>query len=113
MWAGHGGLVDAQSLQTCSNPGREAIPPARSANALTGSAADLAQDTFEAAARAWAVLRGQATGRQRAWLLSTLAHKNVSDIRRRQALRARAPARGAAQAHRRAGTVLPGRPAQW
>jgi RNA polymerase sigma factor (sigma-70 family) len=54
-------------------------------------AADLAQDTFEAAARAWAILRGQAAGRQRAWLLSTLAHKSVSDIRRQQALRRRQP----------------------
>jgi RNA polymerase sigma factor (sigma-70 family) len=54
-------------------------------------AADLVQDTFEAAARAWAMLRGQAAGRQRAWLLSTLAHKNVSDIRRQQALRRRQP----------------------
>jgi RNA polymerase sigma factor (sigma-70 family) len=31
-------------------------------------AADLVQDTFEAAARAWATLRGHASGRQRAWL---------------------------------------------
>lgn len=54
-------------------------------------AADLVQDTFEAAARAWAVLRGLGAGRQRAWLLSTLAHKNVSDIRRQQALRRRQP----------------------
>src|ERR1700752_4628087 len=54
-------------------------------------AADLVQDTFEAAARAWAMLRGQEAGRQRAWLLSTLAHKNVSDIRRQQALRRRQP----------------------
>lgn len=54
-------------------------------------AADLVQDTFEAAARAWAMLRGQAARRQRAWLLSTLAHKNVSDIRRQQALRRRQP----------------------
>src|SRR6266571_1090213 len=30
-------------------------------------AADLVQDTFEAAARAWATLRGHASGRQRAW----------------------------------------------
>ena len=54
-------------------------------------AADLVQDTFEAAARAWAVLRGQVAGRQRAWLLSTLAHKNVSDFRRQEALRRRQP----------------------
>jgi RNA polymerase sigma factor (sigma-70 family) len=54
-------------------------------------AADLVQDTFEAAARAWAMLRGQATGRQRAWLLGTLAHKDISDFRRKEALRRRQP----------------------
>jgi RNA polymerase sigma factor (sigma-70 family) len=54
-------------------------------------AADLVQDTFEAAARAWAVLRGQLADQQRAWLLSTLAHKNVSGFRRREALRRRQP----------------------
>ena len=54
-------------------------------------AADLVQDTFEAAARAWAALRGQGAGRQRAWLLSTLAHKNISDFRRQEALRRRQP----------------------
>ena len=47
-------------------------------------AADLVQDTFEAAARAWATLRGHAEGRQRAWLLGTLANKDISDFRRRQ-----------------------------
>ena len=41
-------------------------------------AADLVQDTFEAAARAWATLRGHAEGRQRAWLLGTLANKDIS-----------------------------------
>jgi RNA polymerase sigma factor (sigma-70 family) len=54
-------------------------------------AADLAQDTFEAAARAWATLRGHAGGRQRAWLLGTLAHKDVSDFRRKEAFRRRQP----------------------
>ena len=54
-------------------------------------AADLVQDTFEAAARAWAALRGHAGGRQRAWLLSTLAHKDISDFRRQEALRRRQP----------------------
>jgi RNA polymerase sigma factor (sigma-70 family) len=54
-------------------------------------AADLVQDTFEAAARAWAALRGQGAGRQRAWLLSTLAHKNISDFRRQEVLRRRQP----------------------
>jgi RNA polymerase sigma factor (sigma-70 family) len=54
-------------------------------------AADLVQDTFEAAARAWAMLREQASGRQRAWLLGTLANKDVSDFRRREAFRRRQP----------------------
>ena len=52
-------------------------------------AADLVQDTFEAAARAWATLRGHASGRQRAWLLGTLANKDVSDFRRKEAFRRR------------------------
>jgi RNA polymerase sigma-70 factor, ECF subfamily len=55
-------------------------------------AADLVQDTFEAAARAWDMLREHASHRQRAWLLSTLAHKNISDFRRQQAFRRRQPA---------------------
>jgi RNA polymerase sigma factor (sigma-70 family) len=54
-------------------------------------AADLVQDTFEAAARAWAALRGLLAGQQRAWLLSTLAHKNISGFRRQEALRRRQP----------------------
>jgi RNA polymerase sigma factor (sigma-70 family) len=54
-------------------------------------AADLVQDTFEAAAVAWAVLREHPSGRQRAWLLSTLAHKDISDLRRRAAFRRREP----------------------
>jgi RNA polymerase sigma factor (sigma-70 family) len=52
-------------------------------------AADLVQDTFEAAARAWAVLRERASGRQRAWLLGALAKKDISDFRRREAFRRR------------------------
>ena len=52
-------------------------------------AADLVQDTFEAAARAWAVLRDHASGRQRAWLLGTLVNKNISDFRRKEAFRRR------------------------
>ncbi len=55
-------------------------------------AADLVQDTFEAAARAWATLRGHDRGRQRAWLLGTLVHKDISDYRRKEAFRLRAPA---------------------
>jgi hypothetical protein len=43
-------------------------------------AADLVQDTFEASAVAWAVLREHPVGRQRAWLLTTLAHKDVSGL---------------------------------
>ena len=54
-------------------------------------AADLVQDTFEAAARAWATLRGQASGRQRAWLLGTLVNKDISDYRRKEAFRRRQP----------------------
>jgi RNA polymerase sigma factor (sigma-70 family) len=54
-------------------------------------AADLVQDTFEAAARAWAMLRGHGGGRQRAWLLGTLANKDVSQFRRQQAFRRRQP----------------------
>src|ERR1700684_1963435 len=47
-------------------------------------AADLVQDTFEAAARAWGMLRGHADNRQRAWLLATLAHKNISAFRHQE-----------------------------
>ena len=54
-------------------------------------AADLVQDTFEAAARAWATLRGHAAGRQRAWLLGTLVNKDISDFRRKEAFRRRQP----------------------
>jgi RNA polymerase sigma factor (sigma-70 family) len=54
-------------------------------------AADLVQDTFEAAALAWAALREHPGGRQRAWLLSTLAHKDISHLRRQVAFRRREP----------------------
>jgi RNA polymerase sigma factor (sigma-70 family) len=54
-------------------------------------AADLVQDTFEAAARGWETLRAQASGRQRAWLLGTLVHKDISDYRRKEAFRRREP----------------------
>jgi RNA polymerase sigma factor (sigma-70 family) len=50
-------------------------------------AADLVQDTFEAAAMAWSLLREHPVDRQRAWLLGTLAHKDISDLRRRAAFR--------------------------
>ena len=55
-------------------------------------AADLVQDTFEATARAWATLREHPSGRQRAWLLGTLAHKDISGLRHEQAFRRRQPA---------------------
>jgi len=54
-------------------------------------AADLVQDTCEAAARAWPTLRERAGGRQRAWLLGTLANKDVSDFRHKEAFRRRQP----------------------
>lgn len=54
-------------------------------------AADLVQDTFEAAARAWGTLRGQAGRRQRAWLLGTLAHKDISGFRHQEAFSRRQP----------------------
>jgi RNA polymerase sigma factor (sigma-70 family) len=54
-------------------------------------AADLVQDTFEAAARAWPALRAHTDRRQRAWLLSTLAHKDISAFRRQEAFRRRQP----------------------
>jgi RNA polymerase sigma factor (sigma-70 family) len=54
-------------------------------------AADLVQDTFEAAARAWTRLRRRGGTQQRAWLLGTLANKNISDFRRREAFRRKQP----------------------
>ena len=54
-------------------------------------AADLVQDTFEAAARAWNGLREHTSHRQRAWLLSTLAHKDISDFRQRETFRRKQP----------------------
>ena len=54
-------------------------------------AADLVQDTFEAAARAWTRLRRRAGSQQRAWLLGTLANKDISDFRRKEAFRRRQP----------------------
>lgn len=54
-------------------------------------AADLVQDTFEAAARAWTSLRGRAANQQRAWLLSTLVNKDISDFRRRETFRRKQP----------------------
>ena len=54
-------------------------------------AADLVQDTFEAAARAWTRLRRRGGTQQRAWLLGTLANKHISDFRRREAFRRKQP----------------------
>ena len=54
-------------------------------------AADLVQDTFEAAARNWDTLRGHAAHRQRAWLLSTLAHKDINEFRHQEVFRRRQP----------------------
>ncbi len=55
-------------------------------------AADLVQDTFEAAARTWTRLRRLGGGQQRAWLLGTLANKDISDFRRRETFRRKQPA---------------------
>src|ERR1700684_1633731 len=57
----------------------------------TELAADLVQDTFEAAARAWPSLRGHASDRQRARVVDTLTKKDISDHRRREAFRRRQP----------------------
>jgi RNA polymerase sigma-70 factor (ECF subfamily) len=46
-------------------------------------AADLVQDTFEAAARNWETLRSLAPGQQRTWLRTTLSHKETDHFRRR------------------------------
>jgi RNA polymerase sigma factor (sigma-70 family) len=54
-------------------------------------AADLVQDTFEAAARAWTRLRRRGESQRRAWLLGTLANKDISDFRRREAFRRKQP----------------------
>ncbi len=54
-------------------------------------AADLAQDTFEAAALAWETLRNLAPAQQRAWLRTTLSHKETSHFRRRVAFRQKQP----------------------
>ena len=54
-------------------------------------AADLVQDTFEAAAITWAALREHPADRQRAWLLGTLVKKDISDYRRKEAFRRRQP----------------------
>jgi RNA polymerase sigma factor (sigma-70 family) len=50
-------------------------------------AADLVQDTFEAAALAWETLRKLNEVQQRAWLRTTLSYKETSHFRRRVAFR--------------------------
>lgn len=54
-------------------------------------AADLVQDTFEAAAHSWETLRGLAPAQQRAWLRSTLSHKDTDHFRRRRLFRRKQP----------------------
>ncbi len=54
-------------------------------------AADLVQDTFEAAARDWKTLRGLVPAQQRAWLRNTLWHKDTDQFRRRKAWRLKLP----------------------
>src|SRR5260370_6086336 len=77
FFAAHGRWLFGQAgMRTCG--GREL-------------AADLVQDTFEGAAQAWPALRERAGGRQRAWLLGTLANKDVSDFRHKEAFRRRQP----------------------
>jgi RNA polymerase sigma factor (sigma-70 family) len=65
------------------DPGEAAIPR----DQVKELAADLVQDTFEAAAIGWAALRAHPGDRQRAWLLGTLAHKDISDLRHRATFR--------------------------
>ena len=52
---------------------------------------DLVQAAFEAAARAWGILRCQAEEQRRAWLRATLANIAVSGFRREAAWRERLP----------------------
>ena len=54
-------------------------------------AADLVQDTFEAAARSWETLRGLAPAQQRAWLRNTLSNKETDQFRRRALFRRKEP----------------------
>ncbi len=54
-------------------------------------AADLVQDTFEAAARDWKALRALVPAQQRAWLRNTLWHKDIDQFRRRKAWRLKLP----------------------
>ena len=59
--------------------------------AIPESAADLVQDTFEAAALAWETLRDLAPAQQRVWLRTTLSNKETSNFRRRVSFRRKQP----------------------
>jgi len=54
-------------------------------------AADLVQDTFEAATLAWGTLRELSGAQQRAWLRTTLSNKDVSNFRRGALFRRKQP----------------------
>jgi RNA polymerase sigma factor (sigma-70 family) len=54
-------------------------------------AADLVQDTFEAAGRDWKTVRGLAPEQQRAWLRKTLSHKDTDHFRHRKVGRSKLP----------------------
>jgi RNA polymerase sigma factor (sigma-70 family) len=54
-------------------------------------AADLVQDTFEAATRVWETLRELTEVQQRAWLRTTLSYKETSNYRRRMTFRRKQP----------------------
>jgi len=54
-------------------------------------AADLVQDTFEAAALDWGTLRELTEVQQRAWLRTTLSYKEISNYRRRMTFRRKQP----------------------
>lgn len=54
-------------------------------------AADLVQDTFEAAALRWSVVRELNENQQRKWLRTTLSNKEVSQFRHRMSFRRKLP----------------------
>jgi RNA polymerase sigma factor (sigma-70 family) len=59
----------------------------RNLTAARELAADLVQDTFEAAALSWETLRDLAPAQQRVWLRNTLSHKDTDHFRRRRLFR--------------------------
>jgi RNA polymerase sigma factor (sigma-70 family) len=94
-WVGEGRICsrDADELAACfaANAGGlfgYACVLVRGDQAL---ADDLVQAAFEAAARAWGILRCQAEEQRRAWLRATLANIAVSGFRREAAWRERLP----------------------